>query len=192
VLAIIPRSRKPYRFVALGATRKELCMSIVLKDSSAIVASQFHHNRKESIVHRILEFLPMASCEIMQFTQHYIMPSTNFNTGDICICQIQVFISLLQKGCERHAGLLHRLATVISSMEFLNVRRHMDTQPNTEEEEFRSRYASELAKMNDLQLEEERQKVKHQGMKTPRRRGEQIKHDEIDKEIVRRHRELKG
>lgn len=77
-------------------------------------------------------------------------------------------------------------------MEFLNIRRHMDTQPNTEEEEFRSRYASELAKMNDRQLEEERQKVKHQGMKTPRRRGEQIKHDEIDKEIVRRHRQLKS
>ena len=28
---------------------------------------------------------------------------------------------------------------------------------------------------------------KHQGMKTPGRRGEQIKHEEIDKEIVRRY-----
>ena len=31
----------------------------------------------------------------------------------------------------------------------------------------------------------ERNKVKHQGMKTPGRRGEQIKHEEIDKEIAR-------
>jgi len=41
--------------------------------------------------------------------------------------------------------------------------------------------------MTVLQLNDERQRVKHQGMKTPRRRGEHIKHEEIDKELVRRH-----
>jgi len=37
------------------------------------------------------------------------------------------------------------------------------------------------------ELEDERKKVKQQAMKTPGRRGEEIKHEEIDKEIVRRH-----
>jgi hypothetical protein len=46
---------------------------------------------------------------------------------------------------------------------------------DTEEEKFfRDRYANELKK-------------KKQGMKTPGRRGEQIKHEEIDKEISRRY-----
>jgi hypothetical protein len=63
---------------------------------------------------------------------------------------------------------------------------------DTEEEKlFRGRYAAELKKMkqdsSDSELEKERNEVKQQGMKTPRRRGEQIKHEEIDKEIIRRY-----
>jgi hypothetical protein len=60
-----------------------------------------------------------------------------------------------------------------------------------EEKEFRNRYADELKKKkhdsSDAELEDERNKVKQQGMRTPGRRGEQIKHEEIDKEIVRRY-----
>lgn len=63
---------------------------------------------------------------------------------------------------------------------------------DTEEEKaFRGRYADELKKKKrdgaDSDIEDERNKVKQQGMKTPGRRGEQIKHEEIDKEIVRRY-----
>lgn len=60
-----------------------------------------------------------------------------------------------------------------------------------EEKSFRIRYADELKKKKqdsgDTELEDERNKVKQQGMRTPGRRGEQIKHEEIDKEIVRRY-----
>jgi len=64
---------------------------------------------------------------------------------------------------------------------------------DTEEEKaFRAIYASELRKMKQDsrvdQLEEERKKVNQQAMKTPGRRGEQIKHEEIDREIVRRYK----
>ena len=61
---------------------------------------------------------------------------------------------------------------------------------DTEEEKaFRAIYASELRKMkHSSQLEDERKKVNQQAMKTPYRRGEQIKHEEIDREIVRRYR----
>ena len=55
------------------------------------------------------------------------------------------------------------------------------------EEAFRQRYSSELKKMSDNQLKDERSRVQLQVMKTPGRKGEQIKHEEIDKEIVRRH-----
>lgn len=63
---------------------------------------------------------------------------------------------------------------------------------DTEEEKyFRGRYADELKKKKhdsgDSELEDERNKVKQQGMRTPGRRGEQIKHEEIDREIVRRY-----
>lgn len=63
---------------------------------------------------------------------------------------------------------------------------------DTEEEKyFRARYADELKKKKqdsgDTELENERNKVKQQGMRTPGRRGEQIKHEEIDREIVRRY-----
>lgn len=68
---------------------------------------------------------------------------------------------------------------------------------DTEEEKtFRAIYASELRKMKQGsgldQLEEERKKVNQQAMKTPGRRGEQIKHEEIDREIVRRYKIAKG
>lgn len=64
---------------------------------------------------------------------------------------------------------------------------------DTEEEKaFRATYASELRKMKQDsrvdQLEEERKKVNQQAMKTPGRRGEQIKQEEIDREIVRRYK----
>jgi hypothetical protein len=62
------------------------------------------------------------------------------------------------------------------------------TEDNAEERFFRESYAQELQrKKQDPELEEERKKVKQQAMKTPGRRGEQIKHEEIDKEIVRRY-----
>ena len=63
---------------------------------------------------------------------------------------------------------------------------------DTEEEKFfRDRYANELKKKRQDgiadELDDERRKVKKQGMKTPGRRGEQIKHEEIDREISRRY-----
>jgi hypothetical protein len=64
-----------------------------------------------------------------------------------------------------------------------------------QEKSFRERYAEELRKKkqkntysyreND-ELYEERVKVNQQEKKTPGRRGEKIKQEEIDKEIVRR------
>jgi hypothetical protein len=61
-----------------------------------------------------------------------------------------------------------------------------------EERFFRESYALELRrKRQDRvrdELDEERKKVKQQAMKTPGRRGEQIKHEEIDREILRRYR----
>jgi hypothetical protein len=60
-----------------------------------------------------------------------------------------------------------------------------------DERQFRGRYADELKKKKhsgkDSDLDIERSEVKQQGMKTPGRRGEQIKNEEIDKEIVRRY-----
>ena len=63
---------------------------------------------------------------------------------------------------------------------------------DTEEEKFfRDRYANELKKKKQDssvdELDDERRKVKQQGMKTHGRRGEQIKHEEIDREISRRY-----
>ncbi|HXX97517.1 MAG TPA: hypothetical protein VEL11_10435 [Candidatus Bathyarchaeia archaeon] len=65
---------------------------------------------------------------------------------------------------------------------------------DTEQEKlFRERYAEELRKKKqqdtyggENELFEERIKVKQQEWKTPGRRGEKIKQEEIDKEIVRR------
>ena len=69
---------------------------------------------------------------------------------------------------------------------------------DTEEERFfRERYSQESAKEKKSagrlwsyrqgdEMAEERRKVNQQEGKTPGRRGEQIKQEEIDKEIVRR------
>ena len=73
------------------------------------------------------------------------------------------------------------------------------TNNDTEEEQsFRERYAQELQKKKKQpgtgghsqgdEMAEERRKVSHQQGKTPGRRGEKIKQEEIDKEIVRRNR----
>jgi len=70
---------------------------------------------------------------------------------------------------------------------------------DTEEETFfRERYAQELQKKKNQpgtggysqgdEMAEERRNVSHQQGKTPGRRGEEIKQEEIDKEIVRRNR----
>ncbi|AIC15788.1 hypothetical protein [Nitrososphaera viennensis] len=56
------------------------------------------------------------------------------------------------------------------------------------EQVFRENYAQELRKKKQVELEDERKKVNLQGMRTPGRRGEEIKHEEIDKEIVRRYK----
>jgi hypothetical protein len=71
-----------------------------------------------------------------------------------------------------------------------------DTSTNdTEEGDFRERYTVELRKkrqcgMNNYygvdELLEERKQVNQQQMKTPGRRGEVIKHEEISKEMSRR------
>jgi hypothetical protein len=54
------------------------------------------------------------------------------------------------------------------------------------ENDFRQRYSAELRKMTDKRLLDERIQVKQQGMRTPQRRGELVKHEEIDRELVRR------
>lgn len=64
-----------------------------------------------------------------------------------------------------------------------------------EERDFRGRYALELRKKRQCglnnyygidELLEERKQVNQQQMKTPGRRGEAIKHEEINREISRR------
>ncbi|MEM3095327.1 MAG: hypothetical protein QXX64_06790 [Nitrososphaera sp.] len=63
------------------------------------------------------------------------------------------------------------------------------SEDTAEEKFFRENYAQELQRIkHDRELEEERKKVKQQAMKTPGRRGEQIKQEEIDREIIRRYR----
>jgi len=64
----------------------------------------------------------------------------------------------------------------------------MATIDNDAEQIFRENYAQELRKKKQNELEDERKKVNQQGMRTPGRRGELIKHEEIDKEIIRRYR----
>ena len=71
----------------------------------------------------------------------------------------------------------------------------MSNNDTAEEAFFRERYAQELRKKkqqgnyyyrgND-ELANERREVTQQQMKTPGRRGEKIKQEEIDKEFVRR------
>ena len=77
-----------------------------------------------------------------------------------------------------------------------------DITNDTEEEKlFRDRYSHELRNKKQHttdsyqghnELEEERKQVNQQVMKTPGRRGEAIKKEEIDKEIARRYRESKN
>ena len=74
----------------------------------------------------------------------------------------------------------------------------MSSDDTEEESLLRERYAQELQKKKwqlgvggysqGDEMAEERRNVSHQQGKTPGRRGEQIKQEEIDKEIVRRKR----
>jgi hypothetical protein len=54
------------------------------------------------------------------------------------------------------------------------------------ETDFRNRYRAELQKMTDKRLADERIQVNQQGMRTPSRRGETLKHEEISAEWIRR------
>jgi hypothetical protein len=74
----------------------------------------------------------------------------------------------------------------------------MSNDDTEEEVSFRERYAQELRKKKqqesdsyrgDNELADERRKVNQQGMRTPGRRGEEIKQEELDKEFVRRSKE---
>jgi len=74
----------------------------------------------------------------------------------------------------------------------------MSNNDTEEERSFRERYAQELQKKKkqsgtggryqDDEMSEERRNVSQQQGKTPGRRGQQIKQQEIDKEIIRRNR----
>jgi hypothetical protein len=73
----------------------------------------------------------------------------------------------------------------------------MSNDDTEEEASFRERYAQELQKKKqqagnsyrgDDELADERRSVNQQGRKTPGRRGEKIKQEELDKEFVRRSR----
>jgi hypothetical protein len=74
----------------------------------------------------------------------------------------------------------------------------MSSDDTEEESFFRERYAQELQKKKwqlgaggysqGDEMAEERRNVRQQQGKTPGRRGDQIKQEEIDKEIVRRKR----
>ncbi len=70
---------------------------------------------------------------------------------------------------------------------------------NEQEETFSKFYASELRKkkqqINDndrgfYELDDERRQIFHQAIRTPGRRGEIIKKDEIEKEFARRYKEV--
>jgi hypothetical protein len=65
----------------------------------------------------------------------------------------------------------------------------MSNDDTEEEASFRERYAQELQKKKqqagDDELADERRSVNQQGMRTPGRRGEEIKREELDKEYVR-------
>jgi hypothetical protein len=74
----------------------------------------------------------------------------------------------------------------------------MSNDDTEEEASFRERYAQELRKKKqqesdfyrgDNELADERRKVNQQGMRTPGRRSEEIKQEELDKEFVRRSKE---
>ncbi len=71
----------------------------------------------------------------------------------------------------------------------------MSNDDTEEEASFRERYAQELhnkkqqqsdSYRGDDELADERRSVNQQGSRTPGRRGEKIKQEELDKEFVRR------
>jgi hypothetical protein len=71
----------------------------------------------------------------------------------------------------------------------------MSNDDKEEEVSFRERYAQELQKKKqqasksyrgDDELMDEKRRVNQQQMKTPGRRGEEIKQEELDREFVRR------
>jgi hypothetical protein len=71
----------------------------------------------------------------------------------------------------------------------------MSNDDSQEEAFFRERYAQELQKKKqqdsnsyrgDDELVDEKRRVNQQEMRTPGRRGEKIKQEELDKEFVRR------
>jgi hypothetical protein len=71
---------------------------------------------------------------------------------------------------------------------------------DVEEDDFRERYSEQLqgkkqqvysTQMGHHALDDERQQVNQQAMKTPGRRGEIIKNEEIDKEFSKRYFEHK-
>ena len=73
-----------------------------------------------------------------------------------------------------------------------------DVTINEQEETFKNYYASELRKKKQQinnnnrgfnELEDERRQVFQQAIRTPGRRGEVIKKDEIEKEFTRRFKE---
>jgi len=74
------------------------------------------------------------------------------------------------------------------------------TKTDAEEAEFREIYSQSLrgkkqqvydSQMGHNALEDERKQVNQQAMKTPGRRGEVIKNEELDKEISRRYSDHK-
>ena len=63
----------------------------------------------------------------------------------------------------------------------------MSGEDTDEEKFFRERYSKEINKKTDADLSDEKRQVSQQAMRTPGRRGEQIKHEEIDKETGKRY-----
>ena len=85
--------------------------------------------------------------------------------------------------------------TIISALNSITVQVNTYFGDTKKEEDFRSRYAYELRKKRQCglnnyygndELLEERKQVNQQQMKTPGRKGEAIKYEEINKEISRR------
>jgi hypothetical protein len=74
------------------------------------------------------------------------------------------------------------------------------TNDTQEEKDFRQKYADELRKkkvqkfanshFGHDEISDELARVNHQAMITPGRRGEEIKYEEINREILRRIREI--
>lgn len=85
--------------------------------------------------------------------------------------------------------------TIISAPNSITAQTNAYFEDTKEEGDFRLRYASELRKKRQCglnsyygndELLEERKQVNQQQMKTPGRKGEAIKNEEINKEISRR------